>query len=410
MSALSFEATIVNYYDMKYCVVIIDGAAGWPLADYKNRTSLEMAATPNLDVLAGEGMLGLARTVPDGMEPSSACACMSVLGYDPIIYYKGRSAIEAISMGVPVGPDDVVFRCNFVATRHEKMWSYCAGYISTEEAKQLIDALNEKLGDENIKFFPGTGYRHILRITGKPETLAAVTTPPHDITDKPVKGYLPQGTGSELLNELMEKSKAVLEEHYVNKVRKVTGKVPARQIWLFWGSGKIPAMPSFKEVYKLDAAMTSGVDLLRGLARMMAMEVLEIPGVTDGQDNDFAAQAEGALEALKTKDLVVIHVEAPDEAAHDGSLENKVQAIESIDREIISRLRAYKGDLKLLVMPDHPTPIEIKTHCPDPVPFLMWGNGFSPSKAAAYTEAEAKKAGILIDKGYSLMGQFVKGN
>jgi 2,3-bisphosphoglycerate-independent phosphoglycerate mutase len=393
---------------MKYCIVIIDGAAGWPLPTQKNRTSLEIAQIPNLDALAREGMLGLARTVPEGMEPSSACACMSVLGYDPVIYYKGRSAIEAKSIGVPVGPDDVVFRCNLVATRHEKMWSYSAGYITTEEAKQLIETLNEKLGNESIKFFPGTSYRHILRITGRPETLSAVTTPPHDISDKPVKDYIPHGPGSELLNELMERSKAILEEHYVNKVRKVTGKIPARQIWLFWGSGKIPAMPPFKKVYKLDAAMTSGVDLLRGLARMLDMEVLEIPGVTDGQDNDFAAQAEGAQEALKTKDLVVIHVEAPDEAGHEGSIENKVTAIENIDREIIGRLRAVKNELSLLVMPDHPTPIEIKTHCPDPVPFLIWGKGFSASGAAAYTEAEAKKTGILIEKGYSLMHQLLK--
>ena len=394
---------------MKYCIVITDGAAGWPLPDHGNHTCLEIAKTPNLDALAGEGVLGLARTVPDGMEPSSACACMSVLGYDPEVYYRGRSAIEAISLGVPVGPDDVLFRCNMIATRHEKMWSYSAGNISTEESSPLIDALNEKLGNDNIKFFPGTSYRHILRITGKPETLSAITTPPHDISDKPVKDYLPQGPGSAFLNELMEKSKEILEEHQINKVRKVTGKIPARQIWLFWSSGKVPAMPSFKEVYKLDAAMTSGVDLLRGLARMMNMEVLEIPGVTDGQDNDYTAQAEGAIEALKKKDLVVIHVEAPDEAGHEGLVEDKVKAIENIDKEIIGRLRSCKhGELRIMVMPDHPTPIQIKTHCPDPVPFLLWGNGFSPSKAAAFTEAEAKKSGEMIDRGYTLMARFIK--
>jgi 2,3-bisphosphoglycerate-independent phosphoglycerate mutase len=396
---------------MKYCVIIMDGAAGWPLPDNGNKTCLELAGTPNLDALAAEGVLGLATTVPEGMEPSSACACMSVLGYDPAIYYRGRSAIEAKSMGVPVGPHDVVFRCNFIATRHDAMWSYSAGYITTEEAGKLIDELNEKLGNENIRFFPGVSYRHILRITGREDTLQAETTPPHDITDMPVQRFLPRGKGSELLNELMEKSKAILEDSRINRVRKVTGKIPARQIWLFWGSGRVPEMPSFKSIYRLDGALTSGVDLLRGLAKMVDMEVLDIPGVTDGLDNDFAGQVEGALRALKSKDIAVIHIEAPDEAAHEGSIEKKVQAIEIIDKEVISRLRSrQKEDLSLLIMPDHPTPIKIKTHCPDPVPFLLWGKEFSPSHAKAYTEAEAKKTGIYVKNGHTLMERFLKGN
>jgi 2,3-bisphosphoglycerate-independent phosphoglycerate mutase len=395
---------------MKYCVLIIDGAAGWPLAGYNNKTCLEIAHTPNLDLLACEGTLGLSRTVPDGMEPSSACACMSVLGYDPAIYYRGRSAIEAKSMGIAIGTDDVVFRCNLVAVQDGKMYSYSSGYISTEEARSLIATLDEKLGNKNIKFFPGVSYRHICRLTGVPEALKASCTPPHDISGKAIAGFLPQGQGSELLHELMHKSQTVLAEHPVNIKRKDRGDIPATMLWLFWGSGKIPAMPSFKEVYRLNAAMTSAVDLLRGLAKMADMEVLEIPGVTDGQDNDYTAQVTGALNSLKKNELVVIHIEAPDEAGHDGSVPKKVNAIEKIDALVVSKLRSWKQDkLALLIMPDHPTPIKIKTHCDDPVPFLLWGEKFQSNGAVAYNETEAKKGGILIQNGYSLMGKFLSG-
>ncbi len=394
---------------MKYVVVIIDGASGWALPERGGKTCLEIANTPNLDTMTQQGVLGMARTVPQGMEPSSACACMSVLGYDPRVYYRGRSAIEAISIGVPTGDSDVVFRCNLVAVRDGKMWSYSSGYISTEEARGLINALNEKLGNNKVRFYSGTSYRHICRITGREDTLQATCTPPHDISGKSVAKFLPQGQGSDLLRNLMERSQDVLKEHPVNKQRQAQGNVPATMIWLFWGSGKIPAMPSFKEVYGLDAAMTSGVDLLRGLARMMNMTVLDIPGVTDGQDNDYAAQALGAMEALKKHDLVAIHIEAPDEAAHDGSIDKKVEAIERVDGEVIGRLRSCESNnLRVLIMPDHPTPIKIRTHCDDPVPFLLWGSGFKPSGASAFTEAEAAKAGNFIDEGYRIMERLVR--
>lgn len=395
---------------MKYIVVIIDGAAGWPLPERGGKTCLEIASTPNLRAMAREGILGMARTVPQGMEPSSACACMSVLGYDPGVYYRGRSAIEAISMGVPTGNNDVVFRCNLVAVRDGRMWSYSSGYISTEEARLLIETLNEKLGDDKIRFYPGTSYRHICRITGREDTLQAICTPPHDIPEKPVAEFLPRGQGSDLLLGLMERSKDLLREHPVNSRRQVRGEIPATMIWLFWGSGKVPAMPSFHEIYGLNVAMTSGVDLLRGLAKMAKMAVLDIPGVTDGQDNDYPAQAAGALGALKKHDMVVIHIEAPDEAAHDGSIENKVKAIERIDMEVIGRFRSGQSDkLRMLIMPDHPTPIKIRTHCDDPVPFLLWGSGFKSSGASAFTEAEAKRAQIFIEDGYKVMEKLLRG-
>ncbi|MBI2853284.1 MAG: cofactor-independent phosphoglycerate mutase [Chloroflexi bacterium] len=393
---------------MKYCVLIMDGAAGWPLVGRGQQTCLELARTPNLNSMTREGILGLARTVPEGMEPSSACACMSVLGYDPVVYYKGRAAIEARSMGIPVGQDEVVFRCNLVAVKDGRMADYSAGHISTEEARELIAALNDSLGNENIHFYPGVSFRHILKVKGRLDVLDAACTPPHDIHGKPVAGFLPRGAGSDFVRDLMVRSEAVLEKHPVNLTRQARDQTPATTIWLFWGTGQIPEMPPFRQVYGLNGAMTSGVDLLRGLADMASMDMLKIPGVTDALDNDFAAQAEGALEALQRYDMAVIHIEAPDEAGHSGSIEDKVKAIELIDGEVLSRVRSQKGDgLRVLVMPDHPTPIEIRTHCPEPVPFLLWGQGFAPNGAKRFTETEAKQTGLCVDPGYSIMTRLI---
>ncbi len=395
---------------MKYVVVIIDGAAGLPLPERGNKTCLELANIPNLDAMAGEGVVGLARTVPEGMEPSSACACMSVLGYDPKVYYKGRSAIEARAMDIPIGEGEVVFRCNLVGVQDGRMQSYSAGYISTEESRELINALNDSLGSDSIHFYPGVSYRNILKLKGHEETLSAQCTPPHDIPDKPISDYLPKGRGSDILRDLMQRSEKVLQSHPINLSRQSCGDIPATTIWLFWGSGEIPAMPSFKELYGLDAALTSGVDLLKGLGKMAGMKILEIPGVTDGPDNDYKAQAEGALKALEDNDLVVIHIEAPDEAAHAGSIDDKIEAIERIDKEVIERLRSYRGDLRILAMPDHPTPIAIRTHSPEPVPFMLWGKGFKANGAREYSEAAAKETGLFMPDGYKIMGKFVGGS
>ena len=394
---------------MKYCILIIDGASGRPLPQRGDRTCLELAHTPNLDTMAREGTLGLVRTVPPGMEASSACACISVLGYDPKIYYRGRAAIEAKSMGIPIDNGEVVFRCNLVAIRDGKMWDYSAGHISTDEAQPLITALDESLGNNDIHFYPGVSYRHICKIKGREDTLLATCIPPHDIPDKPIDEFLPRGPGSDLLGDLMARSEVVLRDHPVNVERRSNGDIPATMIWLFWGSGQAPDMPNFKHVYGLKAAMTSGVDLLRGLARMVGMDVLEIPGVTDGLDNNYAAQADGALEALKEYDLVVVHIEAPDEAAHAGDIGGKIEAIQSIDREVVSRLRNWRPDgLRTLILPDHPTPIEVQTHTDDPVPFVLWGAGLISNGAKRFTEAEAKTTGVFIEEGYNIMNQLIE--
>jgi 2,3-bisphosphoglycerate-independent phosphoglycerate mutase len=396
---------------MKYVVLITDGAAGLPLPERDNKTCLEIAVTPNLDALAGEGTLGLARTVPPGMEPSSACACMSVLGYDPVVYYKGRAGIEAKSMGIDIGEDEVVFRCNLVTVRDGRMWDYSAGHIRTDEAREIIESLNRELGDSRVKFYPGIGYRHILKLTGYRETLGAACTPPHDIPGKPVADYLPQGTGSDLLKDIMSRSEDLLRSHRINEARRSRGDMPVSMVWLFWGSGRAPEMPGFKETYGLKSAMTSGVDLLRGMAIMAGMEVLDIKGVTDGLDNDYASQAVRALEALQKYDMVVVHIEAPDDAGHDGLIDEKVRAIQNIDSEVVSRLRSSgEGGLRVLIMPDHPTPISLRTHSTEPVPFLLWGSGIESNGAGRFTEPEAAKTGLFIELGYKMMGELVGKN
>ncbi len=393
---------------MKYCILIIDGASGLPLPERGGKTCLELAHTPNLDAMAEEAILGLVRTVPPGMEPSSACACISVLGYDPKLYYRGRAAIEARSMGITIDEGEAVFRSNLVAVRDGKMWDYSSGHISTNEAQQLIGALNENLGSDKVHFYSGVSYRHICKLKGREDTLLAACTPPHDIPDRPIDEFLPKGPGSELLRDLMERSRAVLWEHPVNIKRRSRGDIPATMLWLFWSSGRVPDMPAFKQVYGLNAAMTSGVDILRGLARMLGMETLDIPGVTDGLDNDYAAQAVGALTALKEYDLVVIHVEATDEAAHAGSIDDKIEAIQRVDSEVLSRIRSWRPDnLRTLILPDHPTPIKTQTHSDEPVPLMLWGPGFTSNGAKRFTEAEAKNTGFFIEEGYKIMSRLV---
>ena len=393
---------------MKYCILIVDGASGLPLPERGGKTCLELAYTPHLDAMAKEGILGLVCNVPPGMEASSACACLSILGYNPEVYYRGRAAIEAKSMGIPVDDGEVVFRCNLVAVHNGKMWDYSSGHISTGEAQRLIIALNESLGNDQVHFYPGVSYRHICKLRGQEDTLSAICVPPHDISGKPVSEFLPGGPGSDILRDLMARSEAVLRDHPVNIERRARGDVSVTTIWLFWGSGQAPDMPAFKQVYGLEAAMTSGVDLLRGLARMVGMEVLDIAGVTDSLDNDYAAQASGALEALKEHDLVIMHIEATDEAAHTGAVDDKIEAIQRVDNEVVGRLRSWQADgLRVLILPDHPTPIKLQTHTADPVPFMLWGAGFTANGAQRFTEAEAKSTGLFIDEGYKIMGRLI---
>jgi len=382
----------------------MDGAAGLPLPDRGGRTSLELARTPNLDRLAQAGTLALARTVPEGFEPDSAVACMSIFGYDPRVYYSGRAPIEAVSMNIPIAAGEVLFRCNLVTVQGGVMVSHSAGSIATAEAHELFAALNEALGSKQVQIYPGVSYRAILKLKEAGETVRAVCTPPHDIPGRPVAGYLPRGDGSRPLLDLMERSQSVLNDHPVNRRRVARGELPATGIWLFWGSAEVRSLPSFLETYGRRAAVTSGVDLLQGLGKMAGMDLLDIPGVTDGLDNDYAAQAKIALDALERYDVVIVHVEAPDEAGHAGSAADKIAAIEKIDAAMVSRiLKRGRRGFRVLVTADHPTPISVRTHVPDPVPCVLWGEGIAANGAKRLTEAEARGTSLLIDPGHTIM-------
>jgi len=388
---------------VKHVIVILDGAAGWPLAELGSKTTLGYAQTPNLDALASIGMVGLAQTVPPGVEPSSSAACTSILGYDPVADYVGRGAIEAASLGVTLADDEIAMRLNLVNIIDGAMASYACGHIRTEESRAIVEDLAAALGDETFTFYPGTAYRHIMVIKGHPELLDLSYTPPHDISDQPVEGKGPSGEGSELLLDLMERAKGVLERSAMNQARAARGDLPATDIWPFWPGAAPAGLQPFSEVRGVRAALTSGVDLLNGLAVLFGIHRLTIPGVTDGSDNDYHAQIEGALEALYDHDLVIVHVEAPDEEGHGGDTEGKIAAIEAIDREIISVLRDCVGKIRILAMPDHPTPIELKTHVAEPVPFVLAGPGIPVGTATAYTELAAAATGRVVDPGRGVM-------
>ncbi len=384
---------------MKYVTIILDGASGWPLPELGGKTCLQAAKTPYLDALAREGTVGLAQTVPSGTEPSSAAACTSILGYDPIADYVGRGAIEAASRGIELGPDEIALRLNLVTIRDGLMASYAAGHISTEESRAIVMDMATELDDETFRLYPGVAYRHILVVKGHPELLDLTYTPPHDISDRPVEGCLPTGPGAEVLLEYMARARPLLENIAVNACRAEIGALPATDVWPFWPGVRPSGMVAFAEKRGISAALTSGVDLLNGLAVLAGIDRLEIAGVTDGPDTDYAAQAEGALAALADHDMVVIHIESPDEMGHAGDVAGKIAAIEAIDREVVSRVRRCTEELRILAMPDHATPIELKTHVGEPVPFLLWGPGIAANGAQAYDYYWGARTGLVLDPG-----------
>lgn len=389
---------------MKYVVVILDGAAGWPLEELGGRTTLEAANTPNLDAMVLTGTLGLAQTVPQGSEPSSSAACTSILGYDPVADYVGRAAIEAASMGVDLRPDEVALRCNLVTILDGRMASYASGHITTEESRAIVAELSSALDDEIFRIYPGVAYRHLVVVGGgHGELIDLEYTPPHDIPDKIVAEFLPRGEGSNLLLDYMERARPVLAASAVNERRVAEGKLPATDVWLFWPGVSPGGMVPFAERRGVTAAMTSGVDLLNGLAVLFGIDRLQIAGITDGPDNDYSGQAKGALAALDDHELVVIHVESPDEAGHAGDVASKIAGIEAIDREVLSRVLAYEGELRVLAMPDHPTPIALKTHVGEPVPFVVWGKGIASNGACAFAEDDAQRTGLVLDPGRDVM-------
>jgi len=376
--------------------------ADLPLEVLGGRTPLQAAEKPNMDRLARQGRSGLARTVPEGFAPGSDVANLSVLGYDPAECYTGRAPLEAAAMNVHLGPDDIAFRCNFVTIDNGLMKDYSAGHISTEEGQELIEALAPLMPGQRL--YPGVSYRNLLVLQAGAR---AECTPPHDISGQPVEEHLPRGQDSELLVALMEAARPVLERHQVNRRRIAAGKRPANAIWL-WGQGPAPAMPSFAEKYGLSGAMISAVDLLKGIGRYAGLKVIDVPGATGNIDTNYQGKVDAALEALKSRDFVYLHIEAPDEAGHEGEIDLKVRAIELFDEKVVGpvlqALEKSGEDWRVLLMPDHATPISIKTHSSDPVPFTIAGSGIEPDEVERFDELAAQRGEYGLVEATELVG------
>jgi len=387
---------------MKLIVLLGDGMADLPLEVLGGRTPLQAAEKPNMDRLARQGRSGLARTVPEGYAPGSDVANLSVMGYDPAEYYTGRAPLEAAAMYVPLGPGEIAFRCNFVTIENGLMKDYSAGHISSPEGRELIEALAPLMPGRRL--YPGVSYRNLLVLQAGAH---AECTPPHDISGQPVAKHLPRGQDSQLLVALMEAARPVLERHPVNQRRMAAGKRPANAIWL-WGQGPAPHMPSFAKKYGLSGAMISAVDLLKGIGRYAGLEVIDVPGATGNIDTNYQGKVDAALEALKSRDYVYLHIEAPDEAGHEGEIDLKVRAIELFDEKVVGpvlqALEKSGEDWRVLLMPDHATPIAIKTHSSDPVPFTIAGSGIEPDGLERFDELAARAGGYGLVEATELVG------
>lgn len=401
---------------MKYLVMLCDGMADYPVEALGGKTPLEAAETPVMDKLAETAEVGLVKTVADGMKPGSDVANLSVLGYDPMVYYTGRSPLEAGSIGIDMKKTDVSLRCNLVTLSDEPVYEdktildYCADDISTAEAKILIDFLAEKLNSDEFSFYSGVSYRHCL-IWNNGTLDIGTLTPPHDITGKPIKEYVPKHKNAEKLYDLMKKSYDLLKDHPVNKSRKERGLRPANSIWL-WGEGVRANLDDFKEKYGLSGSMISAVDLLKGIGKFSNMAVVNVEGATGYIDTNFEGKAQAAInEFRRGQDFVYIHVEAPDECGHRNEMDNKVKSIALIDRlilgPVVEELRKT-GDFKVLVTPDHPTPLSLKTHTNDAVPFLIYDSTKAKEGVKnGFCEKTAKETGVYIEKGFTMMKKFI---
>ena len=399
---------------MKYIVMLGDGMADYPVEKLGGKTPLQVAEKPYIDSLAPYAELGMAKTVPAGLKPGSDVANLAAMGYNPLECYTGRSPLEAVSMGIQMNDTDVAFRCNLVTLSKEADYSektmvdYSSGEISTAEAAQLIAAVQEVLGDEEREFFPGISYRHCMIWHEGPVGLEL--TPPHDISDRKVGDYLPR---DQVILELMQSSYDILKDHPVNQARVARGLNPANSIWL-WGEGTKPGVSSFEGTYGVKAAVISAVDLIKGIGICAGMQIVEVDGATGNNDTNFKGKGEAALKTLlEGQDLVYIHVEAPDECGHHGDLEGKIRAIERIDEEVVgpllSGLKEAGEDYTILVMPDHPTPIAIKTHISDPIPYLLYCSTRQKNSGInTYTEETAKSTGVYLEEGFRLMRRLVE--
>ncbi|MFA5863472.1 MAG: cofactor-independent phosphoglycerate mutase [Phycisphaerae bacterium] len=396
---------------MKYAIIIPDGAADLPIDALDGRTALEAADLPNINSLVHQGRIGMVQTVPENFPPGSDVAIMSVLGYDPKKYYTGRAPLEAAAMGLKLTADQMVFRCNLVTIIDGIMEDFSAGHIATEQAHKIIDALNEKMGNPGVKFYPGVSYRHLMVTTPAEKFKNFQATPPHDISGQPVANFLPRGNGSEFIRGLMAHSQEFLSELEVNQVRRDLGENPATSIWL-WGQGQKPTLDRFKKIYGVSGAAITAVDLVRGLAKLIGWKIIEVQGATGWVDTNYQGKAQAACNVLDEVDIVVVHVEGPDEAGHNGDHKNKIYALEQIDRQIVQpvfeKLNTF-SQWRMMVLPDHPTPVSLKTHTASPVPFVMAGTGIHSGGMEKFTEDQAETTGLKIDRGWQLMEYFLKG-
>ncbi len=400
---------------MKYIVILGDGMADYPVPHFDGKTILEVANKPTIDYMSRRGELGMCKTVQDGMKPGSDVANLSVMGYDTSKCYTGRSPLEAASIGIKMLDDDVTFRTNLVTLSDEEdyaqktMLDYSAGEITTEESTELIKAIAKELDTDNIKFYPGISYRHLCVWNGGSTNVEL--TPPHDISDKCVGEYLPKGDGAEKLYEMMRASEKILKDHPINKKRIENGENPATSIWV-WGEGTKPSVDNFYEKYGLKGTVISAVDLIKGIAKCAGMESVDVPGATGNCETNWTGKAQAALDAITgDSDFVYLHMEAPDEMGHQGKPEKKKEAVETIDKVVVKFLKdelEKRGiDYKMLIMPDHPTPISLKTHVSDPVPYIIYDSTNPNGSGLDYTEKNGESTGVYIEKGYTLMDKFL---
>ena len=403
--------------NMKYIVILGDGMADYPVDHFGGKTILEVADKPTIDYMSKHGELGMVKTVQDGMKPGSDVANLSVMGYDTKKCYSGRSPLEAASIGVEMKDDDVTFRTNLVTLSDEEnyedktMLDYSSGEITTAEAAELMKAVAAELNTDKIKFYPGISYRHLCVWSGGSTNVDL--TPPHDISDRKIGDYLPKGDGAEKFLEMMKKSVEILKEHPVNKARVAAGKNPAPSIWP-WGEGTKPQLDNFEDKFGLKGSVISAVDLIKGIAKCAGMNSIDVEGATGNCETNWDGKARAALDALLSgSDFVYIHMEAPDEMGHQGLPEKKKYAVETIDKKVVKFLKdelEKRGiDYRMMILPDHPTPIKLKTHVSDPVPYIIYDstNETDDNESLSYTENDAKKTGVYIEKGYTLMNRFL---
>ncbi len=397
---------------MKYIVLVPDGLADEPLKELGGKTPMEAADTPNMDYLAQHGFSALTQTIPDGMSPGSDVGNLALMGYDPHKNFSGRASLEAANLGIKLKDDEVVFRCNLVTFNEGIMADYSAGHISTDEAKNLIEYLERALDWPDLRFYTGKSYRHlmVLQTINVSAMLAVKTTPPHDIIGQAINTYLPSGPQSDNLLKIMEGSKEILATHQINKMRESSGENPANMVWL-WGQGARPHLPLFKDRYGLSGAVISAVDLVNGIGRLAGLEVIDVPGANGYYDTNYSGKAMYALNALKKHDFVYVHVEATDEAGHNGDWKAKLECCERFDKEVVGPMLKFFGSpkgVRILVSPDHPTPVAKRVHDRAPVPFVMWGEGIEANGVKNYSEKAAAVQGLKFKSGQDMFQFFTR--